>query len=1064
MPSTPQAEWTVLIYMAGDNSLEGAGFQDLEEAKRGLQDLSSSERENLHILAQFDTVGDRGTVRYRLTADGSLDDDRLDERLPELNTGDPQNLVNFIRWGVQTFPAQKYALILWNHGNGWDDTDIYASLRETVRRVAAGDPRVRSAAPPARFRRALFATTLRQLAETAVAQPETMRGILYDDTSMDFVDNQELAAALRQGLQETGVSRFDVLGFDACLMSMVEVVYQVRHAARVIVGSQAEEPAAGWDYRHLVQVLPGREAEEVATAVVRHFREVHDQGRFSLHDEITQSAIRTEGLEDLVQALDHLAHLLLCNLHNRPVFEAVDRAREQAERFRNRSRDYLDLVDFADRLAQQPDLPAPIYEAARRVSELARPGGPVVLANEAVRAQTNLPIRAHGLSIYFPRSGLDPEFVQTRALGELYRPLDFARDTRWDELLTHFAAVARASYPPGQPLPKWPGCDGEGEDDRGLAVTEPVEADVRPQQAKLRLTLARGSITDVGTEAIVVNHVEGVAPAGAIGFVDQKLGGVLSALIAQGSLTGHAGRLFFVPTRDLLPSDLVVVVGLGTAEEFSVAREARLERIRAVGRVVAQAAAILRLHTLASIVHGAGGGGLEVEEAAAAFVRGLFEELAVLGESPLTEVWLVEWDEDKFARLTDEQRGIPALLSEETPLPLEVRVGPLLSSETGWTQREARLRQRLAEETTSQPPTPLQPTLKGAYLSILVAPDGRTVDFTYMGPTVLAGEPRTTVPRDPAQYRAFLRALDELVHSAEAESDPHTLAAQVQQRLVALRDALLPRPVREMLAELPEDAVLTWRLDRETAGMVWELLPLPDTPLALTRPVARRLVAEAVRGATLPPFQAGGKLRLLIVANPTGDLPWAEAEAHVIEEVAADLPYLEVTRWHMPADGSALDLLAELSQHHIVHFAGHAFYDRETPALSRLLLDAKGQHYITAQNLAGLSTAPVLFFLNACETGRQATSWERAHTWTTGLADACIAAGARNVLATFWNIKDDSAHTFARLFYRELLSGAPLGVAVYRARRHLFEQVGWRDLTWAGYLFYGDPFLTLHLR
>ncbi len=1063
MTPVPQAEWTVLLYMAGDNSLEGAGFQDLEEVKRGLQGLSPEKRATLHVVAQFDTVGDRGTLRYHLTADGALEEDQVGEVLAEVNTGDPQNLVDFIRWGVRTYPAQKYALVIWNHGNGWDDTDIYASLRETARRVTAADPRVRSTVAATRFNRALFAATLRRLSETATIQPETMRGILYDDTSMDFVDNQELATALRQGLQEAGLERFDLLGFDACLMSMVEVAYQVRLAARVVIGSQAEEPAAGWDYQHFVQALPGHGVEAVARATVRRFREAHDQGRFSLHDEITQSAISTAGLSALVQAVDRLAHLLLCNLHHRPVFEAVDLAREQAERFRNRSRDYLDLVDFVNRLAEQPDVPAAISEAARRVAELAQPGGPVVLANEAVRAQTNMPIRAHGLSIYFPRAGLDPDVPQTRALAELYRPLDFARDTRWDELLTHFAAVARASYPPGQPLPRWPGCNGQaGGEERGLAVAEPVEPVVRPRQAPLRLTLARGSIGDVGTEAIVVNHVEGVAVGGAASFVDQKLGGVLSALIAQGSLTGHAGRLFFVPTRDLLPSDLVVVVGLGTAEEFGVERKSRLERIQTVGRVVAQAASLLHLQTLASIVHGAGGGGLGVEEAAHAFMRGLLDELAAQEASSLTDVWLVEWDEAKFARLADEQRGLPALLSTESPLPLEIRVGQPLSSETGQAQRLTRLRRRLERPEVLLSPAKSSPSpLQGAYLSVLVSPDGRTVDFTYMAPTVLAGEPRTTVPRDPTQYRAFLRAVDDLARASQETTEPGTLAEQAQQRLAALRDALLPPPVREMLAELPDDAALTWRLDRETAGVPWELLPIPDKPLALARPTARRLVTEVVRGTALPLARGESKLRLLIVANPTGDLPWAEAEAQAIEAAVAELPHVEVTRWHMSPDGSALDLLAEFPRHHIVHFAGHALYDEQAPALSRLLLDRNGEHYITAQNLAGLSIPPLLLFLNACESGRQSTTWERAHTWATGLADASIAAGSRNVLATFWNIGDEAAQTFARVFYGEFFGGAPLGVAVHRARSHLFEQVGWSDLTWASYLFYGDPFFTV---
>ncbi|MEK7810288.1 MAG: clostripain-related cysteine peptidase, partial [Pseudomonadota bacterium] len=105
--------------MAGDNSLDPEGVQDLKEMKK----VGSTDKVN--IVAQFDRAAGHVARRYYLRIGGIVTGDAV-ASLGTVNTGDPKFLNDFIRWGVKNYPADHYLLVLWNHGQGWDDTDIYA--------------------------------------------------------------------------------------------------------------------------------------------------------------------------------------------------------------------------------------------------------------------------------------------------------------------------------------------------------------------------------------------------------------------------------------------------------------------------------------------------------------------------------------------------------------------------------------------------------------------------------------------------------------------------------------------------------------------------------------------------------------------------------------------------------------------------------------------------------------------------------------------------------------------------------------------------------------------------
>lgn len=61
-------------------------------------------------------------------------------------------------------------------------------------------------------------------------------------------------------------------------------------------------------------------------------------------------------------------------------------------------------------------------------------------------------------------------------------------------------------------------------------------------------------------------------PRGCLGLIDYRLGGRISDIIAEGRVRGTAGERFLFPGRPKLPFEKILLLGVGTRAEFSLAR------------------------------------------------------------------------------------------------------------------------------------------------------------------------------------------------------------------------------------------------------------------------------------------------------------------------------------------------------------------------------------------------------------------------------------------------------------------------------------------------------------
>lgn len=416
--------WSVMVYLAGDNNLDGAGVVDLNEMKR----VGSTDR--LNVLAQFDRAGAKGeTARYCLQKGTPLAKD-VKQKLGETNMGDPKVLEDFVTWGVKNYPAEHYLLVLWNHGAGWDDANLYEgdvfsgatppvarkSQPILTRGTVAKGAKVLSfgsvRAGLARTRRALFRTTV----ENAVR----LRGIGFDDQAQDFLDNVELKRVLAK-IKGKLKRKIDILGMDACLMSMVEVAYQVRDSADYTVGSEETEPGEGWPYDRILRVLaakPSMTPEQFSKTIVTEYL-----ASYRSSDNVTQSAMRLASLKALTGAVDGLSKALTGALTNSTLRSALLTVRAQVQEYSRPYDDYCDLLDLCARLEKNL-ADDTVRTACAGVKQAAQAA--IVAAGSKGSTVGN----SQGISIYFPKRKLSP----------LYKTLDFTKASAWDEFLRGYLA------------------------------------------------------------------------------------------------------------------------------------------------------------------------------------------------------------------------------------------------------------------------------------------------------------------------------------------------------------------------------------------------------------------------------------------------------------------------------------------------------------------------------------------------------------------------------------------------------------------------------------------------
>ncbi len=382
--------WTVMIYMAADNDLIGAAWTDLEEMVRGLSQADNLSGIQVVAMVDFPSETETPTVIYDLTPEKEVIDD-----MPNIPADDPGPLGNFLSWCVENRPAEHYGLVVWGHGDGVDWTYRTQEL-------------------------------------ASIAKVD--KGIAIDSNFL-FLPIRKLRKAL-EGFRSKAQKKLDFVGFDACMMGMLEINQEVCEAAEFVVSSPTVMPEDGWPYDEIFrqlgnspQTAPKKLADLVVSAVAQYYQE---DGKhpppYSTAFDLSASPAMADAIKTLAESLRGIT--------DKP---AITQARDRAAVYR--IPEYIDIQAFCCEV--EKELPATeAARAAHGVRRVLREQGYLSSPVSASGPSETLPT---GPAIFFPtKKGLSfqwrrgNEEITMTFNWEAYSRLSFCKKTKWDLFLNGF--------------------------------------------------------------------------------------------------------------------------------------------------------------------------------------------------------------------------------------------------------------------------------------------------------------------------------------------------------------------------------------------------------------------------------------------------------------------------------------------------------------------------------------------------------------------------------------------------------------------------------------------------
>jgi hypothetical protein len=330
--AAPMKEWTLAVFLNADNNLDPFGVEDQQEMSR----VGSSD--HLNIVSLIDR--EHGPAQINYIEKGKINKVK---DMGELDMGDYRQLVNFMKFVKENYPAKHYCLTIWNHGSGWKNKN-----------------------------------------ENAV-----VRGISYDDSSNNHITNAQLSVALKEINSVIG-KKIDIVEFDACLMQMVEVVHACKDYSNYIIASEETEPGKGAPYDDILKnVKPGMAPDAFCKNWVKAFLASYNGGSQG-YDESTQSAIDCSKFGKMMDAINGFAKTSMSGKYARDFVTVL----RQVQKFSYPEN--IDLIHFATLLKAQLKNDEAMKTACDKVIAAANE---MIIANGSTGYSTK---NSKGIAIYLP--------------------------------------------------------------------------------------------------------------------------------------------------------------------------------------------------------------------------------------------------------------------------------------------------------------------------------------------------------------------------------------------------------------------------------------------------------------------------------------------------------------------------------------------------------------------------------------------------------------------------------------------------------------------------------------
>lgn len=289
--------WTVFVYMCGSDleSENGLAVDDIEEM------ANAYTGDNVRFVVQtggstrwngYDISAD-SLQRFEVTGGGVY----LVDEVSDADMGQEQTLEDFLRWGVQNYPADKMGVVFWNHGGG------------------------------------------------------SITGVCFDEKNeYDSLSLTDLDKAFTSVFDDM-TDKFEFVGFDACLMATVETANVLVPHARYMIASEETEPGRGWDYTEIGRYLdenPGCTGAQVGKVAADSF---YDSCAASDEEAgATLSVTDLSKIDKLIVAINNAAASMNGASDDSSNLSGMVRSIRKAKNYggNNKSEGYTNMVDLGE--------------------------------------------------------------------------------------------------------------------------------------------------------------------------------------------------------------------------------------------------------------------------------------------------------------------------------------------------------------------------------------------------------------------------------------------------------------------------------------------------------------------------------------------------------------------------------------------------------------------------------------------------------------------------------------------------------------------------------------------
>ena len=329
---------------------------------------------NVNVIVLMDRL-DQPAYLYKVTHNSV----EVILSLGEVDMGSPKTLAWFVKYVLKKYSAEHYLLDLWDHGGGY-------------------------------------------------------RGVCWDESSGNHLSPHDIETALTEAEQNYKV-KIDIVGFDACLMGMVEVCYELKDVANIVIGSEMLIPGYGWPYESLMQYLsanPNVDPYTFSKEIVEQYVSYYANMKSTYFVQLL--AIDEAKVPEMAESLNAFADHLSQNIDTYKGIIADARGASQQKFIMGTmgAYYYIDLDKFAEIIKGKAEDEVVDMLALNLMRKIAA----VVFAENHINPQGNLDTKQFGLTINFPPN------LQAYSSGyEIYVQC-FVKETTWLNLLMTYYKAA----------------------------------------------------------------------------------------------------------------------------------------------------------------------------------------------------------------------------------------------------------------------------------------------------------------------------------------------------------------------------------------------------------------------------------------------------------------------------------------------------------------------------------------------------------------------------------------------------------------------------------------------